>query len=176
MGAEEKNRITVEIYGTHYKLMGSSSITYMRKIADHVNDQMNHIAENYPKLDTPRIAVLASVNMADDYHKLQRELEQVRREKLQDEEELIILHQAEAKLSEHVRELEAKYAEQVRELKAKHADQVRELGAQNTELKLASAARQDERSVLEDYRKLKEEYTKLQNEYNEWIELVEKRE
>jgi cell division protein ZapA (FtsZ GTPase activity inhibitor) len=75
VSAEEKTRITVDIYGTHYKLVGKSSVSYMKMVAAHVNDQMYHIANAFPQLESSKIAVLASVNMADEFFKLRKELE-----------------------------------------------------------------------------------------------------
>jgi cell division protein ZapA (FtsZ GTPase activity inhibitor) len=75
VSAEEKTRITVDIFGTHYKLVGKSSVSYMKMVAAHVNDQMYHIANAFPQLDSSKIAVLASVNMADEFFKLRKELE-----------------------------------------------------------------------------------------------------
>ncbi len=76
--SDEKTRITVDIYGIQYKLMGNSSSKYMKKVAEHVNDQMHLIAKGHPRLDTPRISVLAAVNIADDYFKLKNELDKSR--------------------------------------------------------------------------------------------------
>jgi cell division protein ZapA (FtsZ GTPase activity inhibitor) len=75
MSAEEKTRITVDIFGTHYKLVGKSSVSYMKMVAAHVNDQMYHISSVFPQLESSKIAVLASVNMADEFFKLRKELE-----------------------------------------------------------------------------------------------------
>jgi cell division protein ZapA (FtsZ GTPase activity inhibitor) len=75
VSAEEKTRITVDIFGTHYKLVGKSSVSYMKMVAAHVNDQMYHIANTFPQLESSKIAVLASVNIADEFFKLRKELE-----------------------------------------------------------------------------------------------------
>jgi len=77
MSAEEKTRITVDIFGTNYKLVGRSSVSYMKMVAAHVNDQMYHLTNALPQLESSKIAVLASVNIADEYFKLRKELEQM---------------------------------------------------------------------------------------------------
>jgi len=61
----DRNRVTVEIYGTSYKLVGSSS-DYMKKIAQYVDERMNAVSKNHTRLDTPKIAVLAAVHMAEE--------------------------------------------------------------------------------------------------------------
>jgi cell division protein ZapA (FtsZ GTPase activity inhibitor) len=77
MSAEEKTRITVEIFGTNYKLVGRSSVSYMKMVAKHVDDQMYHLSNALPQLESSKIAVLASVNIADEYFKLRKEMEQL---------------------------------------------------------------------------------------------------
>lgn len=77
MSAEEKTRITVDIFGTSYKLVGRSSVSYMKMVAKHVDDQMYHLSNALPQLESSKIAVLASVNIADEYFKLQKEMEQL---------------------------------------------------------------------------------------------------
>jgi cell division protein ZapA (FtsZ GTPase activity inhibitor) len=75
---EEKTRITVDIYGNSYKLMASQTSTaYMKSVADLVNDQMFRIAKTFPRLDSQRIAVLASVNMADENLRLKERIEEL---------------------------------------------------------------------------------------------------
>ncbi|SIQ69011.1 cell division protein ZapA [Paenibacillus macquariensis] len=65
MNIPDRNRVTVEIYGTSYKLVGSSS-DYMKKIAQYVDERMNAVSKNHTRLDTPKIAVLAAVHMAEE--------------------------------------------------------------------------------------------------------------
>jgi cell division protein ZapA (FtsZ GTPase activity inhibitor) len=74
---EEKTRITVDIYGNSYKLMASTSSAYMKSVAELVNDQMFLIAKTFPRLDSQRIAVLASVNMADENLRLKEKIEEL---------------------------------------------------------------------------------------------------
>ncbi|MDB5056474.1 MAG: cell division protein ZapA [Bacilli bacterium] len=81
MSAEEKTRISVDIFGTSYKLVGSSSVSYMKMVAAHVNDQMHHISAVLPLLESSKVAVLASVNIADEFFKLRKENEQFQSEK-----------------------------------------------------------------------------------------------
>lgn len=77
MSAEEKTRITVDIFGTNYKLVGRSSISYMKTVAAHVNDQMYNLSSALPHLESSKIAVLASVNIADELFKLRKEMEKL---------------------------------------------------------------------------------------------------
>jgi cell division protein ZapA (FtsZ GTPase activity inhibitor) len=85
VGSEEKNRITVDIYGSQYKLLASTSPGYVKKVAGHVDDQMKRIARSYPRLDTQRIAVLAAVNMADEHLRLQQAMEELESQRKEQE-------------------------------------------------------------------------------------------
>lgn len=78
MDGTDKTRINVEIFGTQYKLKGSSTPSYLKQVASHVDDHMHRI-ENASggRLDTPRIAVLAAVNMADEFYQVRNELAKV---------------------------------------------------------------------------------------------------
>ena len=77
MNAEDKTRITVDIYGHQYKLKASTSTNYMKRVAEYVNDQMFRIAKGYPRLDSQKIAVLAAVNMADECFRMNEIMEEL---------------------------------------------------------------------------------------------------
>lgn len=76
MAEEDKNRITVEIYGEPYTIVGPEQPGDVRRVADKVDDKMREIKRNNPNLDTKRLAVLTSVNIVNDYMKLQQKWEQ----------------------------------------------------------------------------------------------------
>ena len=65
MTTSDRKSVTVDIYGTSYKLVGSSS-DYTRQVANYVDDRMRTISKAHSRLDTPRIAVLAAVHMAEE--------------------------------------------------------------------------------------------------------------
>lgn len=180
MNDEEKTRITVEIYGMQYKLMGNSSSGYMKKIADHVNDQMVKIAKGRPRLDIPHLAILVAVNAVDDYFKMKEQMDKQQNdgekaaliaqlEKLQTEE-----RKHESARKAELERLQAEYQAEIEQLQAEHKQDLDQLRAQN---KLATQQLQSnvqkDMGLQEEYIKLKEEYAKLQSEYNEWIQLVE---
>jgi cell division protein ZapA len=74
---EQKNKITVEIYGQKYRLMGKVSTEHLQMVAQFVNQKMNDIAGKSPSLDTAKISVLSAVNIADEYFKLKKEHEEL---------------------------------------------------------------------------------------------------
>ncbi|OEF99337.1 Z ring-associated protein [Vulcanibacillus modesticaldus] len=77
MNEDQKNKLTVMIFGQQYKIVGNASSNYMRMIAGHVDDKMRQIAESNPRLDTTKIAVLTAVNIADEYFRLKEEYDEL---------------------------------------------------------------------------------------------------
>lgn len=77
MQKEESNRIRVDIYGTEYQLRGNASTGHIRLVAGLVDDKMREIASHNPRLDLNRLAVLAAVNIADEYMRLREEYEEL---------------------------------------------------------------------------------------------------
>ncbi len=78
MNSDEKTRLTVDIYGVQYKMAANTSPSYMKQVAELVDEQMRKIAKTNPRLDVPRIAVLAAVHMADENFKSYDENEQLK--------------------------------------------------------------------------------------------------
>ncbi len=144
--SEDKTKVTVEIHGLQYKLSGHASSGHMLRAAGIVDEQMKKIAKGFPRLDTPRLAVLAAVNIADDYIKLKDQLENKSKLAAQDQNE------------------------EQRELEQKLSELQQENAARLTELHEADRRAQELAGQME---KLQEEYSKLQTEYNEWIQLVQ---
>lgn len=77
MSKEEtnRNRIRVEIYGQEYQIRGDASAEHIRQVARLVDRKMNEIARANSRLDLHRLAVLAAVNIADEYCRLLHEYE-----------------------------------------------------------------------------------------------------
>ncbi|MDQ0087184.1 chromosome segregation ATPase [Paenibacillus anaericanus] len=65
MTTPDRITVNVEIYGTSYKIVGSSA-EYMHQVARRVDEHMRAISKMYSHLDTPRLAVLAAVRMAEE--------------------------------------------------------------------------------------------------------------
>ena len=74
MSDNEKNKITVDIYGQQYTVVGTESASHIRLVASLVDSKMREIAEKNPTLDISRLAVLTAVNTINDYIKLQDQL------------------------------------------------------------------------------------------------------
>ena len=65
------NCVRVEIFDQAYNLRGSDP-EYILKLAEYVDSKMRAVAEQTNTIDTVRLAVLAALNIADEYHLLKR--------------------------------------------------------------------------------------------------------
>ncbi len=66
--------VRVEIFDQVYNLRGSDA-DYIIKLADYVDGKMRAVSEQTSTVDSVRLAVLAALNIADEYHLLKRSLE-----------------------------------------------------------------------------------------------------
>jgi cell division protein ZapA len=66
--------VRVEIFDQAYNLRGSDP-DYILKLAEYVDGKMRAVAEQTNTIDTVRLAVLAALNIADEFHLLHKKLE-----------------------------------------------------------------------------------------------------
>ena len=66
--------VRVEIFDQVYNLRGSDA-DYIVKLAEYVDGKMRAVSEQTATVDSVRLAVLAALNIADEYHLLKRQLE-----------------------------------------------------------------------------------------------------
>ena len=78
MGA--KNRVEVRIHGKDYVLVGTEPEEYIQKVALYIDKKMNEASRTNPKLSTGMIAVLAAINVADEYMKNQELVAELKKE------------------------------------------------------------------------------------------------
>ena len=67
----QNSSVRVEIFDQAYNLRGSDP-EYISKLAEYVDAKMRAVAEATNTIDTVRLAVLAALNIADEYHLLKR--------------------------------------------------------------------------------------------------------
>jgi cell division protein ZapA len=67
----QNGSVRVEIFDQAYNLRGSDA-EYILKLAEFVDTKMRAVAEATNTIDTARLAVLAALNIADEYHLLKR--------------------------------------------------------------------------------------------------------
>jgi len=70
------NSVRVEIYDQAYNLRGTDP-EYIHKLADYVDSKMRAVASQTATVDSLRLAVLAALNIADEYQVLQRKYDAI---------------------------------------------------------------------------------------------------
>ncbi|WP_438347281.1 cell division protein ZapA [Paenibacillus sp. FA6] len=127
MNLPERTRVTVEIYGSSYKIVGSSS-DYMKKIAQYVDERMNSISKSHSRLDTPKIAVLAAVHMAEEAiqtQEVRNELKMLTGERSELKAEIIQLQESRTEQSENNLKQQEEYSIIVKEKEELQAESMR---------------------------------------------------
>jgi cell division protein ZapA len=66
--------VRVEIFDQGYNLRGTDP-EYILKLAEYVDTKMRAVSQQTHTVDTARLAVLAAINIADEFHLLRRKLE-----------------------------------------------------------------------------------------------------
>lgn len=67
---QESRVIHVEIHGQRYPIRSGLDAQYVTELAAFVDERMRRAATECPACDTLRIAVLAALNVADEYFRL----------------------------------------------------------------------------------------------------------
>ena len=78
--SKETQLIQVEIYGQSYNLRGGGDPAYIQELATYVDARMNEISAGSSTVDSLKVAILAALNIADEYHQIRREVEKQRME------------------------------------------------------------------------------------------------
>jgi cell division protein ZapA len=66
-------KIQVEIYGQTYQIRAGADSEYIKTIARYVDIKMREIASGTPTVDSLKIAVLAALNITDEFFQLKRQ-------------------------------------------------------------------------------------------------------
>lgn len=66
--------VRVEIFDQGYNLRGTDP-DYILKLAEYVDAKMRAVAEQTHTVDSARLAVLAAINIADEFHMMKRRTE-----------------------------------------------------------------------------------------------------
>jgi cell division protein ZapA len=66
--------VRVEIFDQVYNLRGSDA-DYIIKLAEYVDMKMRAVSEQTATVDSVRLAVLAALNIADEYHLLKKKID-----------------------------------------------------------------------------------------------------
>ncbi|MDF1535230.1 MAG: cell division protein ZapA [bacterium] len=71
-------RVDVEIFGKVYTVRGDKDPDYVRRVAEFVDRKMREISQVTETVSTSRIAILASLNIADELMTLLEESEELK--------------------------------------------------------------------------------------------------
>ena len=71
-------RVDVEIFGKVYTVRGEKDPEYVRRVAEFVDRKMREISQVTDTVSTSRIAILASLNIADELMTLLDESEELK--------------------------------------------------------------------------------------------------
>lgn len=66
--SEQKNRVTVNIYGRDYVVRGEDSAEYIQRLAARLDDIMKQVGDR-TALETSQVAVLTALNLVDELEK-----------------------------------------------------------------------------------------------------------
>lgn len=183
---EEKNKIEVLIGGKVYTIVGEEGPEYMQRIARYIDLKMEELgqAESIKRLSTSSMAVLTSINVADDYFKLLEELDNAHKQltaydenmKQRDtinEENAERIHMLEAQLEEQRVKAE-ELQEELDTLKKRYCNEegsIEELRQRSEE---ALKKEHDKYHTLyEDMERFKDEFGKIQEENYEYEKLLD---
>ncbi|HUP64705.1 MAG TPA: cell division protein ZapA [Thermoanaerobaculia bacterium] len=71
----KKEPVTVQIYGQSYNVRGEGDPAYLTELAEIVDARMREIAPEVATGDPTRIAILAALNIADEFARYRRRRE-----------------------------------------------------------------------------------------------------
>ena len=74
--SKDARGIRVVIYDQEYFMKGDLDEAYIQKLAQYLDGKMRSIAERSRTVDTVRVAILAALNVADEYHRLKAKQEE----------------------------------------------------------------------------------------------------
>jgi cell division protein ZapA len=73
---DKPNLVHVEIFGQTYAVKAGADAGYVESLAAFVDGRMKDVSRASGAVDSLRIAVLAALNLADEVHRLRREVEE----------------------------------------------------------------------------------------------------
>ncbi len=68
--------IQVEIYNQNYSIRSDGDNEYIQKLATYVDGKMRAISSGTLTVDSLKVAILAALHIADEFHQAKREQEQ----------------------------------------------------------------------------------------------------
>jgi cell division protein ZapA len=75
----DKNVLKVRIYGTEYAIRSQADVQYMKSVAEYVDSKMRDVDKNIQDESSFKVAILASLNIADELFKERGEKDALKR-------------------------------------------------------------------------------------------------
>ena len=75
MSEESAQTTTVKIYNQTYQVRSGNDPDYVRLLAKYVDQRMSEVFEGTATVDSLKIAVLAALNIADEYFSAKNEMD-----------------------------------------------------------------------------------------------------
>jgi cell division protein ZapA len=66
-------KIEVRIFGQTYQIKAGADSDHIKRVAQYVDEKMREIASATPTVDTLKIAVLAALNITEEFFQLKRQ-------------------------------------------------------------------------------------------------------
>jgi cell division protein ZapA len=73
---ENAQSIRVQIYNQSYNIRSDGDSDYILKLAEYVDGKMREISSGTLTVDSLKVAILAALHVADEYHQLKKERDQ----------------------------------------------------------------------------------------------------
>ena len=64
------NKVRVSIFGNTYNIQGDADPEYINTLAAYLNGKMNEVSDSMPSASVMQTAILAALNIADEYFQL----------------------------------------------------------------------------------------------------------
>ena len=68
----EDNRVKVSIFGQAYTINGDAPRDYILQLADYLNQKMEQVSTYSADINPTQVAILAALNVADEYFQLKK--------------------------------------------------------------------------------------------------------
>lgn len=187
----EKNKVVVKIRNKEYIIKSADTQEYIISVANELDTRINEIVSENTKLNSEKVAILASLNLCDEYMKLKEENESLKQQ-VQDGKQMCLpdwnesdeLERAKAqiKLLEARLSDDASSQKEYDELKSKltAAEADKKSAAENYEKQIkelkekVDTAENDKKSAEDKLKKQIEELKKqIADKEKEWLEMID---
>lgn len=137
--------VEVVIGGKQYTISGAESSEYIQRIAMHINDKLGEfkLQEAYAGLDPDMKNILLAINLSDDYFKAKQQIEELKIENDEKEEELFDMKHELIKMQSEMDKL----TKETKELKTQQNED--EHSVIRMEAKYEQASKSEEKSRLQ---------------------------